>query len=254
LKIITLIYCCLLSFLSIAAKADIPSSISLAATDWCPYTCNSQQEPGIVVEYLQEILAPYNISLDIQYLPWKRAIREVQIGKISGLVTAVSSEAPNLLFTSEATMGYSVCIYSQRSNDWQYIDTPSLKDQALGAALDYSYNESIDAYIEENKNTPKITFVLGEKKISRFYSMLKSNRIDAFISDRYVTAWNVKRYNISVGDIEVNKCFETNNFNFALNPNIPWGQELIDLLNTLLSRDDNKKILSNIIDRYTLDN
>lgn len=52
-------------------EADIPSSIKLAATDCCPYTCDSKQEPGIVVEYLQEILAHYDIALDIRYLPWK---------------------------------------------------------------------------------------------------------------------------------------------------------------------------------------
>jgi polar amino acid transport system substrate-binding protein len=223
------------------AEADIPSSIRLAATDWCPYTCDSKQEPGIVVEYLQEILAPHNIVLDIRYLPWKRAIREVETGKISGLVTAVTSEAPSLLFTSEATMGYSVCLYTKKNSSWQYIDPSSLTDQVLGAALNYSYNESIDAYIKANKNTSKITTAVGENKIPRFYSMLKSNRINVFISDRYVAAWNAKKYNIDQQNVTINSCFEKHNFNFALNPNVAWGQELIDLLNDLLSRDLNKK-------------
>lgn len=253
MKLFTPTYWFLACFLSMAVEADIPSSIKLAATDWCPYTCDSKQEPGIVVEYLQEILAPHDIALDIRYLPWKRAIREVEIGKFSGLVTAVSSEAPNLLFTSEATMGYSVCLYTNRSSSWQYINTSSLTDQVLGAALNYSYNESIDAYIDANKNTSKITTIVGENKISRFYSMLKSDRIDVFISDRYVAGWNAKKYSFDQKNVTINYCFEKNNFHFALNPDITWGQELIDLLNDLLSRDVNKKILSDIINRYTLE-
>jgi len=122
----------------------------------------------------------------------------------------------------------------------------------LGAALNYSYNVSIDAYTETNKNTSKITTIVGENKISLFYSILKSDRIDVFISDRYVAGWNAKKYSLDQKNVTINYCFEKHNFHFALNPDITWGQELIDLLNDLLSRDVNKKILSDIINRYTL--
>lgn len=107
--------------------AEIPKSIRLAAADWCPYTCPSDKEPGIVVEYLQTILEPYDITIEVQYLPWNRVIKEVNTGRISGLVTAVPSEAPNLLFTTEATMDYRVCLFSRESSLWQYTDTSSLK-------------------------------------------------------------------------------------------------------------------------------
>ena len=62
-----------------------------------------------------------------------------------------------------------------------------------------------------------------------------------------------KKYNIDQQNVTINSCFEKHNFNFALNPNVAWGQELIDLLNDLLSRDLNKKKLSDIINRYTLE-
>ncbi|MEH6448147.1 MAG: hypothetical protein V7765_05715 [Oleispira sp.] len=106
------------------------------------------------------------------------------------MVTAVSSEAPNLLFTAVATIDYSVCLYTYRSSGWQYINTSSFTDQVLGVALSYIYNESIDAYIVANKNKLKITTLVGENKIYRFYSMLKLDRIDVFISDLYVADWN----------------------------------------------------------------
>lgn len=247
------------------ADADIPKSIRLAATDWCPYTCAPQEpnqgirqeaekqaEPGIVVEYLRSILSPHNITLDIKYLPWKRAIQEVELGKISGLVTAVPSEAPNLLFTTTATMNYGVCLYSHDSNDWEYKNTGSLNDKVLGAALDYSYNKDLDAYIKKSNNTSKITTVTGEDKLSRFYSMLESQRIDAFVSDQYVASWNAKKYNIDLHNIKINKCFEKHNFYFALNPDIAWGKNFISLLNNLLSSKASHKVLKEIIDRYTI--
>jgi polar amino acid transport system substrate-binding protein len=131
--------------------------------------------PRIVVEYLQQLLKPYHISIEVQYLPWNRAIREVMTGHISGLVTAVPSEAPNLSFTSTATMKYGVCLYSRSSSNWQYTDISSLEDQILGGALNYSYDEVIDSYIEKNKDKSNITFLTGKNKVSRFSSMLTSN-------------------------------------------------------------------------------
>ena len=242
---------CLCLFFTLIAKADIPKSITLAAADWCPYTCPSEKEPGIVVEYFRKILAPHGITLDIRYLPWNRAIREVNIGSIAGLVTAVPSEAPNLLFTSIATMNYSVCLYSRASSDWKYSGPSSLKGNILGAALNYSYDESIDAYINENINSGAITFIAGDKKIFRYASMLRSNRIDAFIGDMYVTGWGAKSENVDMQQIKINHCLQKNPFYMALNPELSWNKELINLLDKSLSKEENAKILSEIIYRYT---
>lgn len=255
MKSLTFIYSALL-FLSFSTQADIPSSIKLAATDWCPYTCeptteDNQEEPGIVVEYLRTILSPYNIALEINYLPWKRAIQEVDIGKHSGLITAVKSEAPNLLFTTTATMQYGVCLYSHSANNWKYDGISSLNDKILAVALDYSYNSELDEYINNYKDTAKITTVIGEDKISRFYSMIESHRVDVFVSDQYVASWNSKKYNIDQYNIKRNKCFEKSAFYLAINPELTWGNEFVNLLNDLLSRKENQELLTKIIKRYT---
>jgi hypothetical protein len=60
-------------------------------------------------------------------------------------------------------------------------------------ALNYSYDEVIDSYIEKNKDKSNITFLTGKNKVSRFSSMLTSNRIDTIIGDKYVIGWEVKK-------------------------------------------------------------
>lgn len=242
---------CFCLIFSVITRAEIPKSITLAAADWCPYTCPSKEEPGIVVEYFRNILAPYGITLDIRYLPWNRAIREVNIGSVAGLTTAVPSEAPDLQFTSVATMDYSVCLYSRESSNWQYSEPSSLKGNILGAALNYSYGESIDAYINENIDNGAITFIAGDKKIFRYASMLRSNRIDAFIGDMYVTGWGAKNENIDMQQIKINHCLQKTPFYMALNPELLWSKELINLLDQELSKEENSEILSEIIYRYT---
>ena len=251
MKLLILTLCCFCASLTMTAKAEIPKSITLAAADWCPYTCPSNENPGIVVEYLQQILTPYNITLDIQYLPWSRALEEVDTGRISGLVTAVPSEAPALLFTSEATMNYNVCLYSRISSNWQYTDPSSLKKHVLGAALNYSYDEDIDLYIQKTQDSGTVTLITGNHKVFRFTSMLLSNRIDTFIGDKYVTGWEAKNENIDMQEIKINQCLQSHPFYFALNPSLPWSKELVDLLDKNLSLEKNRTNLLKIINKYT---
>jgi ABC-type amino acid transport substrate-binding protein len=237
--------------LTMVAKAEIPESLRLAAADWCPYTCPSEEQPGIVVEYLQHILTPYNIMLDVNYLPWSRALKEVDNGNISGLVTAVPSEAPHLLFTSTETMDYNVCLYSRTSSSLKYTGVSSLKNHALGAALDYSYDEEIDAYIKENKRSNHIELITGDKKVFRLTSMLLSKRIDYFIGDKYVIGWEAKNDGVDMSKVKTNQCLQSHPFYLALNPNILWSKELINILNKEFSKKNNLNTLSKIIARYT---
>jgi hypothetical protein len=51
--------------------------------------------------------------------------------------------------------------------------------------------------------------------------------------------------------IKTNKCLGRQPFYLALNLDIIWGKEFINLLNDLFSRDKSKQILSAIIKRYT---
>lgn len=237
-----------LLFLPTLALAEIPNSIQLAATDWCPYTCASIEKPGIVVEYIREILQPYNISLSVNVLPWNRAIRETDKGKISGLVTAVPSEAPHLAFTSMPTMSYRVCFITRATSTWSYQNPRSLKNHLLGAIRGYSYDEKVDSYIQSNKN--EVTLITGEDKIVRFYSMLSSHRLDSFIEDQYVAAWEAKNNNINLEEFKQAGCLSEHPFYLALNPELNWSHELITLLNQQLSLEKNKRLLEAIINKY----
>lgn len=238
--------------LSMVAKAELPESLRLAAADWCPYTCPSEEQPGIVVEYLQHVLAPYNIILDVNYLPWSRAVNEVNNGKVSGLVTAVPSEAPHLIFTSRETMNYNVCLYSRTSSSLLYTGISSLKNHILGATLDYSYDEEIDAYIKDNKSSGRVELITDDKKVFRLTSMLLSKRIDYFIGDKYVIGWEAKNDGVDISKVKTNQCLQSHPFYLALDPNISWSKELINILNIEFSKKKNLNTLSKIIKRYTI--
>lgn len=236
--------------LSIKPLAELPKTIHLAATDWCPYSCDVSDQPGIVTEYLTRLLASHNIDLKVEILPWGRAIHYANTGKVAGLLTAVPSEAPNLHFTSIPTMTYSVCFFSKKESDWQFNTAASLKSRILGASLNYSYGEEVDPYIERNKDNRFIYLITGDNKITRFASMLQNNRLDSFIEDQYVTEWQLKALGDQRGDIKSSGCLPSHPFYVAINPGLEWSQEFIDLLDLLLAQESSKTVLQDVIHHY----
>jgi hypothetical protein len=60
-----------------------------------------------------------------------------------------------------------------------------------------------------------------------------------------------KKNNVDMSKIKTNQCLGRQPFYLALNLDIIWGKEFINLLNDLFSRDKSKQILSAIIKRYT---
>lgn len=236
--------------LPIKALAELPKSILFAATDWCPYSCDLSNQPGIVTEYLTRLLAPHDIEIKVDILPWGRAIHYANTAKVAGLLTAVPSEAPDLHFTSIPTMSYSVCFFSRKESDWQFDSASSLKNRILGASLNYSYGEEVDPYIKRNSDKRFIYLLTGDNKITRFASMIRNNRLDSFIEDQYVTEWQLKTLGKKGAGIKSSGCLPSHPFYLAINPNLEWAQEFIDLLNRLLALESSKIVLQGIINNY----
>ena len=79
-------------------------SLTLASTDWCPYVCPAEEpRPGIVAEYLTELLARQGVTLKVEHYPWSRAVYLASRGSVDGLLTAAPGEAPGMLFSKQPT-------------------------------------------------------------------------------------------------------------------------------------------------------
>ena len=80
---------------------NLPKSITLASTDWCPYVCDNQpQKPGIIYEYLTHVLKDKGIELKVEFNAWHESVNKARIGQVDGLLTATPEEAPELIFTN----------------------------------------------------------------------------------------------------------------------------------------------------------
>lgn len=255
MKIILTFLSAILIFCSFSRdlKAELPSKIVLAATDWCPYTCSTPEEhPGVIGEYVAAILKKHGIHLEIQFLPWSRAIAMANEGeKVHGLLTAVHEEAPELLLTDIPIMTYNVCFFTNTNIDWEYKDITSLSDipEKLGVIRDYGYGSPVDEHIKNPKNEDGIHFISGSNALQRLILMLEKGRIDLLLDDKYVIRRLAKKNNINDSILRNAGCLPGNPFYLAINPKFEWSQELIDLFNDAFSRAENQEVLKSMFER-----
>ena len=74
-------------FFSSSVFAGDVKTVSLACNEFPPHKINAPpgELPGFDVEILREAFARSGVRTEIEFLPWKRALHEVQVGNIDGL-------------------------------------------------------------------------------------------------------------------------------------------------------------------------
>ncbi|MCW3174253.1 substrate-binding periplasmic protein [Shewanella subflava] len=250
MKTITIATVFLLAFPSLL-WAKIPSKITLATTNWPPYTSGiSPDKPGIVYEYMTEILAQHGISLRIEVYPWSRAIKMASDdNNIHGLLTAVHEEAPNLLFTTTPIMNYKVNFYTAMDNNWLYQDPRSLDSMPspLCIILGYGYGSPIDEFIHNEANKPRLHTLTGGNAQQRLVKMLEYKRVAVIIEDELVIQSDTN----NTANIRFAGTLSNSPFYAAFNPNLSWSHEIVALLNQELAKPENLQRLQHLVSEYT---
>jgi polar amino acid transport system substrate-binding protein len=219
-------------------------ALTLATTQWCPYTCaDAKNEFGIVGKYITKLLSVYNIKPSIHSYPWSRAIHLAKTNKIDGLLTASHSEAPNLLFTNSPIGSYQMCFYTLKSNDWQFNNELKLGANILSVIQDYGYGEPLDSYL---KSSAKIMYLTGDNVTERLVSTLFAKRADVIVADKLVLAYEAKRKLIDISGLKNAGCLAKNNYYLALRPS-KENKALLKKLDRDLMRTENITFFNNLL-------
>lgn len=167
--------------------------LTLASTDWCPYVCpQDPAHPGVVTEYLSELLARQGVTLKVEYYPWSRAVYLARKGEVDGLLTASPGEAPGLLLSAEPTWTYQVCFFTRRDSQWLYQDITSLSGMTLGFMQGYGYGEPLDRYLADPVHSGGLRPISGNQVIGRLIGMLRAGHVDSIVEDRLVVGWALR--------------------------------------------------------------
>lgn len=229
--------------LTLPLLANPKKQLTLATTTWCPYTCkNSEQKFGFIGEYINILLSGQGIAIKIETYPWSRAIQLAKQGKVDGLLTAIHSEAPFLIFTEQPISTYQVCFFTQVTNQWSFDGVFLNSNQKIGVIQDYGYGEPLDSLIKSEDNVLQIT---GDNSSKRLLNMLKKGRVDIIAEDRLVLNWVAKREEFDLSTIRNAGCLSENPFYLALTKKEAHEELLIEL-NKLLTEPKNISLLNDL--------
>jgi polar amino acid transport system substrate-binding protein len=234
--LITLLFACL---------SNAQKTLTLATTNWCPYTCDfNGNTHGLVGEILENVLLAEGINLKIEYYPWSRAIQLANLNKVDGLLTVTREESPDLIFSKSPIGSYQMCFYTKNTNTWLYQADLNLGSNKLAIVQDYGYGEPLDTYINENKNRNLLT-ISGDDSANRLIQILKLGRADIIIEDNKVVQWSMIKNNVESSNIKKAGCLNEQPFYLALSPN-ESNRQLMNDLN--LSLENVYKKFKSVID------
>lgn len=249
------IYIVLLAFLLVffPATGKAQTTLTLATTHWCPYTCIDEGiESNIIGEYVSRLLAKHNVMLKIEMSPWSRAIKLAKTGHVDGLLTATHSEAPTLNFTQSPIAHFQVCFYTHKNSPWRYDQPMNLQRFTLGIIQDYGYSEEIDHFIVQNAESEQIIALTGSQNTPRLLNMLIKERVDIIVEDKLVINWQANKNNLDLSTIVNAGCTKPKPFYLALNKFKKSNQNIINILNKEFTNATNQQKLQNLIAEKSL--
>lgn len=157
---------------------------------WCPFGCeaNSSHE-GYPIDILRAIFEPRGIKITYSNLNYSRAIIETRKGRFTLIPSVFKEEAPDFIFSRQTISDSRYCFYSRADSSWTFTGADSLKNMRIGAIKSYSYGELIDKAIAKQKG--RFELQAGNNLTERLVRMLVAGRLDVFIENEYLVAYNL---------------------------------------------------------------
>ena len=162
--------------------------VKIAADEWMPYTgAPGDSTEGLTVKLTRHILETAGFEVNYSLVPWNRALKLCQEGKLDLLLVMYKEDADSAgLLVHKEPMGYSQNkFFTAKTSSWTYQGPASLKGQKLGVIDGYSY-AGLDDYIQEHKKSDSLQVSFGNDPVGNNLKMLIKGRISVLLEDELV--------------------------------------------------------------------
>jgi polar amino acid transport system substrate-binding protein len=226
--------------------------IVLAADKWCPYNCEPNSDrPGVLVEIAQQVFGSAGYTVDYRLMPWNRSLSEVRRNRVQGIIGALKSEAPDLIYGSQAIACDDTGFAFKKVLGFRYNGTSSLDPYRIAVIADYNYDGGeIDAYIKKHAaSEDRIQFNTGEDAGIANIRKLVAGRIDIAIDSAAVMSYIVNQLGLSES-IGITHLGQPNDIFIAFSPRNSQSEELAALLDKGGEDFQRSGKLATILSRY----
>ena len=172
--------------------SDTKLDVTLAADDWCPFTCDpaTPQGKGVLYDVLDEALKGQSYAINYQFINWARATALMKKNKIDGLIGVYETDFPELLLTKHPAMVSQDCFYALSSNqslkDWTFKKLDSINQLKVGIINGYGYGELIDQFKVSKEGKEKFIEASGDDPLMQNIKKLEKNRVQVILENRMV--------------------------------------------------------------------
>ena len=174
---------------TVGTRAD---TLKLVTLSYPPYEyMEGDKVEGIVVRLLREAFGRLGHDLEIEVLPWKRALLMARQGSVDGIFTVYKTEErlKFLDYSETVVMPQVVSIWALRGSDIPYDGTmASLSEVSIGVVHGVSYGEKADTAIEDG-TLEKLDYAPNS---SHNIKKLLAGRTDAVIMNRYGAIYHLR--------------------------------------------------------------
>ncbi|HCY86982.1 MAG TPA: hypothetical protein DHV36_17760 [Desulfobacteraceae bacterium] len=233
-------------------------TIKMATIDFCPFTCNPANEggkDGFMTDVLRYALETAGYDLEVEMMPYVRAVKETREGRFEGIVVVGKLYAPDLVYPEIPVVSQRVTFIVKKGTDWQYRGVNSLKNETIGIVKGYHYvDEDLQAYLLSDENADHVSVLHGHNPTERNIKKLLRGRTDVYLEGEFSALYVLRKMNAE--DKVVFSGFTRNAFDdyVAFSPKSKRAAELaLILTRTLTALRKNGKLnsfLSPYIGRY----
>ncbi|ASP37063.1 ABC transporter substrate-binding protein [Labrenzia sp. VG12] len=174
---------------TVGTRAD---TLKLVTLSYPPYEyMEGDKVEGIVVRLLREAFGRLGHDLEIEVLPWKRALLMARQGSVDGIFTVYKTEErlKFLDYSETVVMPQVVSIWALRGSNLPYDGTmESLSEVSIGVVHGVSYGDKADKAIEDG-TLKKLDYAPNS---SHNIKKLLAGRTDAVIMNRYGAIYHLR--------------------------------------------------------------
>lgn len=225
-RLISKLVCLLLLATPYSALAD---TFKLVTAPFEPFTDPNNQTGGFLVEIARKAFAHQGHNVIVDFHPWARAMKEAEMGRYDGLLSAFYNEerGKKFHFSSPLNTTQMVFVGLRKNFDTPYYDSlDDLKPYRIALGRKWAYSAEFENHIGLKKET-----VDDEPE---GIHLLFNGRIDLFAVniDQYRNAISkMNDYDIS-RSIIMNPAISVNDQHIAAPRNSPSSEKMLSIFNT----------------------
>lgn len=192
------VFLCISLILSSHLHAEPLKEIIIAADFWCPFNCQpNSNDPGYMIEIAERIFVKHNIKVTYQIVPWSRALQLCRAGKVTAVVGAYKSNAPDFVYPEVEQGMVGVGFFKLTKNNWSFQGLETLESKLLAIVNDYTYSTELEEYIKKYKaDGKKIHIAHGDEPLKKNIKLLENNFVDVLAEAEPVFLYVTKQLNI----------------------------------------------------------